>query len=163
MNTPLIHTYTHTSPHHSSPLCSIFILPSIVTIAFATLTFYPGTGQFLAGELSQRQSINQLFSNVTWVNLPDPSQLKELPVGSNDYQLIRQWGNPNIWVSLILFIIVRVSTPSAQQPGLYIEVVKGCQFFRNVCMFVVQYIFVAISVALPIPSGVFFPIFVIGK
>lgn len=62
----------------------------------------------MAGELSQRETINQLFSNMTWVNLPDPSQIKELPVLSEDYQLVRQWGNPNIWVSLILFIIVRV-------------------------------------------------------
>ena len=87
---------------------SIFILPAIVTLLFATLTFYPGFGQFMAGELSQRATISQLFSNVTWVNLPDPSEIDELPVGSNDYQLVRQWGNPNIWVSLILFVIVRV-------------------------------------------------------
>ena len=98
------HKHTHTHTHHHS----IFILPAIVTLAFATLTFYPGSGQFMAGELSQRDTISQLFSNVTWVNLPDPSEINELPIGSDDYQLVRQWGNPNIWVSLILFIIVRV-------------------------------------------------------
>jgi chloride channel 2 len=80
-----------------------------VTLLFATLTFYPGFGQYMAGELSQRNTISQLFSNMTWVNLPDPSEIDELPVGSDDYQLVRQWGNPNIWVSLILFVIVRVS------------------------------------------------------
>ena len=94
-------------PLLSHPI-SIFILPAIVTLLFATLTFYPGFGQFMAGELSQRDTISQLFSNVTWVNLPDPSEIDELPVGSDDYQLVRQWGNPNIWVSLILFVIVRV-------------------------------------------------------
>ena len=102
IRTPHTHTHTHT---HSG---SIFILPAIVTFIFATLTFYPGSGKFMAGELSQRETISQLFSNVTWVNLPDPSEIDELPVGSNDYKLVRQWGNPNIWVSLILFVFVRV-------------------------------------------------------
>lgn len=87
---------------------SIFILPAVITVTFATLTFYPWSGQYMAGELSQRGTINQLFSNMTWVNLPNPSEIDDLPVGSNDYQLVRQWGNPNIWVSLILFIFVRV-------------------------------------------------------
>ena len=94
-------------PSLSHPI-SIFILPAIVTLLFATLTFYPGFGQFMAGELSQRDTISQLFSNVTWVNLPDPSEIDELPVGSDDYQLVRQWGNPNIWISLILFVVIRV-------------------------------------------------------
>lgn len=109
----------------------IFILPALVAIVFSTLTFRPALGQFMAGELSQREAIQQLFSNQTWVRLPSPSLIEELPIESPDRLLVRNWGSPNIWVSLILFMIVR-------------------------------YIFTAIAVSLPLPSGLFFPIFVVG-
>ncbi len=73
------------------------------------MTFAPGLGQFMAGELSQHQAIQQLFSNRTWGNLPSHVLIEELPLESVDYKLVRHWGVPNIWVSLILFIIIRVS------------------------------------------------------
>ena len=81
----------------------------MVAILFSTLTFSPGLGQFMAGELSQHQAIQQLFSNRTWVQLPSHVVIEELPLESTDYTLVRHWGVPNIWVSLILFIVVRVS------------------------------------------------------
>lgn len=32
----------------------------------------------------------------------------DLPEDSEDYQIMRQWGTPNIFVTLILYILVRV-------------------------------------------------------
>lgn len=61
----------------------------------------------MAGELSQHQAIQTLFSNNTWGQLPD--DYRQLPIDSSDYVIVRQWGAPNIWVSLILFMFVRVS------------------------------------------------------
>ncbi len=95
---PPPHTHTH----------SVFIAPIIVTFLFASLTFRPGLGQFMAGELTQQESIGQLFSNKTWILLPF-TEANELPLDSEDYQIVKQWGSPSIWVSLSLFIVFRVS------------------------------------------------------
>ncbi|XP_064385075.1 chloride channel protein 2-like [Halichondria panicea] len=108
----------------------VFIAPIIVTFLFASLTFRPGLGQFMAGELTQQESIGQLFSNKTWILLPF-TEANELPLDSEDYQIVKQWGSPSIWVSLSLFIVFRL-------------------------------LFTAFAVALPIPSGVFFPVFIVG-
>ncbi|KAM5131783.1 chloride channel protein 1 [Mantella aurantiaca] len=43
-----------------------FIYPAVVTFCIATLTFPPGFGQFMAGELMPRESISVLFDNNTW-------------------------------------------------------------------------------------------------
>jgi chloride channel 2 len=94
---------------------SIFIFPAIVVVVFSTLTFRPGLGQFMAGELSQRDAIQELFSNLTWVKLPSPDVLDELPLESTDRNLITHWGVPNVWVTLILFMIVRVSGRGGQE------------------------------------------------
>ena len=63
----------------------------------------------MAGELTQHEAIQLLFSNQTWGMLPSPSEIDQLPVASEDYMLVRHWGSPNIWVSLMLFMLVRVS------------------------------------------------------
>jgi len=110
----------------------IFIFPALVTILYTTITFPPGLGQYMAGELTQRGALEQLFSNRTWGRLPSPSEIQYLPSDSEDYQIVRQWGTPNIYVTLLLYICV-------------------------------QFIFTAIAISLPIPSGVFFPVFVIGE
>ncbi|XP_066457594.1 chloride channel protein 1 [Eleutherodactylus coqui] len=43
-----------------------FIYPAVITFCIATLTFPPGFGQFMAGELMPRESISVLFDNHTW-------------------------------------------------------------------------------------------------
>ncbi|XP_068111187.1 chloride channel protein 1 [Hyperolius riggenbachi] len=43
-----------------------FIYPAVITFCIATLTFPPGFGQFMAGELMPRESITVLFDNHTW-------------------------------------------------------------------------------------------------
>ncbi|XP_069506403.1 chloride channel protein 1 [Ambystoma mexicanum] len=42
------------------------IYPGVITFVIATLTFPPGFGQFMAGELMPRESISSLFDNYTW-------------------------------------------------------------------------------------------------
>lgn len=88
-------------------------MPALVTIIYATLTFQPGLGQFMAGELTQHQAVEQLFSNRTWTSLPSRDEIDDLPVDSEDYKILIQWGLPNIWVSLLLFMVVRVSGAAA--------------------------------------------------
>uniref|UniRef100_A0A668AND4 Chloride channel, voltage-sensitive 1a n=1 Tax=Myripristis murdjan TaxID=586833 RepID=A0A668AND4_9TELE len=53
----------------SSPPCSRLIFPAVVTLVIATLTFPPGFGQFMAGELMPRECINSLFDNFTWTKV----------------------------------------------------------------------------------------------
>ncbi|KAK1894789.1 Chloride channel protein 1 [Dissostichus eleginoides] len=45
------------------------IYPGAVTLIIATLTFPPGFGQFMAGELMPRECINSLFDNFTWTKI----------------------------------------------------------------------------------------------
>ncbi|XP_075467916.1 chloride channel protein 1 isoform X3 [Ascaphus truei] len=42
------------------------IYPAVITFCIATITFPPGFGQFMAGELMPRESISALFDNHTW-------------------------------------------------------------------------------------------------
>lgn len=110
----------------------IFIYPAVVTILFTSLTFPLGLGRFMAGELSQRGAIDQLFSNLTWSrDLPTPGEIEDVPEDSEAFQLARQWSTPNIYFTLLLFIFVR-------------------------------FIFSVLANSLPIPTGVFFPVFVLG-
>ena len=107
-----IHTVHFSSPlHHRSSPSSVFIYPVIVTILFTSLTFPLGLGKFMAGELTQHDAIGQLFSNVTWSTLPPPHEaFQDLPEGSDEYSIVRQWGQPNIFVTLLLFSAFRVSS-----------------------------------------------------
>ena len=51
-----------------------FIYPTLVALFLASLTFPPGLGQFHAGILGTHEQVEELFSNITWVdtnpNLP---------------------------------------------------------------------------------------------
>ncbi|XP_066535226.1 chloride channel protein 2-like [Hoplias malabaricus] len=42
------------------------LYPALVTLVVTTLTFPPGFGQFMAGELTQRETLLALFDNHTW-------------------------------------------------------------------------------------------------
>ena len=62
-------------------------------------------------QLTQHGAINQLFSNVTWTTLPSADEaFQDLPEDSEEYQIVRQWGQPSIFVSLLLFSALHVST-----------------------------------------------------
>ena len=63
----------------------------------------------LPTQLTQRQAIQHLFSNNTWGMLPPPSDIEDLPEDSLEYAIVKQWGTPNLYTALTLFIIIRVS------------------------------------------------------
>ncbi|XP_041479348.1 chloride channel protein 2-like isoform X8 [Lytechinus variegatus] len=98
------------------------IYPTLVAFVISSITFPLGLGQFMAGELTQKQQINELFSNTTLGN--DPEDIEE----ENIY---KPWHRPNVFVTLVVFIIM--------------------EFWMS-----------AIAVTLPVPSGVFIPVFTIG-
>uniref|UniRef100_A0A8C9XVA7 Chloride channel, voltage-sensitive 1a n=1 Tax=Sander lucioperca TaxID=283035 RepID=A0A8C9XVA7_SANLU len=79
------------------------IFPAVVTLVIATLTFPPGFGQFMAGELMPRECINSLFDNFTWTKIsgsPPPGGLG----------LSAAWLHPDVSVFLVLllFLIMKV-------------------------------------------------------
>ncbi|XP_034030428.1 chloride channel protein 1 [Thalassophryne amazonica] len=102
------------------------IYPGAVTLIIATLTFPPGFGQFMAGELMPRECINSLFDNFTWTKisgLPPPPGLG----------LSAAWLHPNVSIFVILLLF----------------------FFMKFWMS-------AVSTTMPIPSGAFMPVFILG-
>uniref|UniRef100_A0A8C1SEQ4 Chloride channel, voltage-sensitive 1a n=1 Tax=Cyprinus carpio TaxID=7962 RepID=A0A8C1SEQ4_CYPCA len=103
------------------------IFPAVVTLVVTTLTFPPGFGQFMAGELMPRECINSLFDNFTWTKIWGSS----LPPGLGRSAV---WFHPDvsIFVILILFFIMK--------------------FWMS-----------AVSTTMPIPSGAFMPVFVLGR
>jgi chloride channel 2 len=100
-----------------------FIYPLIIVFLISTIEFPLGLGRFVAGQLTQKETIDQLFSNFTW-------SLEDV-LDKDQKDIIAFWNSPNIYVSLLLFIIVKFATS-------------------------------AVAVSLPVPAGVFFPVFVVG-
>ncbi|XP_045556217.1 chloride channel protein 1 isoform X3 [Salmo salar] len=102
------------------------IYPGAVTFVIATLTFPPGFGQFMAGELMPRECINSLFDNFTWTELSATA----LPSGLGRSSA---WLHPDVSVFLILLLF-----------------------------FVMKFWMSAVSTTMPIPSGAFMPVFILG-
>uniref|UniRef100_A0A4W5PVU0 Chloride channel, voltage-sensitive 1a n=1 Tax=Hucho hucho TaxID=62062 RepID=A0A4W5PVU0_9TELE len=105
---------------------SRLIFPGVVTLVIATLTFPPGFGQFMAGELMPRECINSLFDNFTWTKIwgsPPPPGLGRSSA----------WLHPNVSVFVILLLF-----------------------------FVMKFWMSAVSTTMPIPSGAFMPVFILG-
>uniref|UniRef100_H3B1N9 Chloride voltage-gated channel 1 n=1 Tax=Latimeria chalumnae TaxID=7897 RepID=H3B1N9_LATCH len=100
------------------------IYPGVVTFVIATLTFPPGFGQFMAGELMPRESISSLFDNYTWTKHIGNTQV----LGKSAV-----WIHPNISVFLILVIF-----------------------------FIMKFWMSAVATTMPIPSGAFMPVFILG-
>ncbi|XP_012685024.1 chloride channel protein 1a [Clupea harengus] len=102
------------------------IFPGVVTLLITTLTFPPGFGQFMAGELMPREAINSLFDNFTWTKVWG----NPLPPGLGRSAA---WFHPdvNVFVTLFLFFVMK--------------------FWMS-----------AVSTTMPIPSGAFMPVFVLG-
>ncbi|XP_066530900.1 chloride channel protein 1a [Hoplias malabaricus] len=102
------------------------IFPGVVTFVITTLTFPPGFGQFMAGELMPREAINSLFDNFTWTKIwgsPAPPGLGKSSA----------WFHPDVNVFIILLLF-----------------------------FVMKFWMSAVSTTMPIPSGAFMPVFVLG-
>uniref|UniRef100_UPI003AABF0C5 chloride channel protein 1-like n=1 Tax=Centroberyx gerrardi TaxID=166262 RepID=UPI003AABF0C5 len=102
------------------------IFPAVVTLVIATLTFPPGFGQFMAGELMPRECINSLFDNFTWTKI----QGSPPPVGLGRSAA---WLHPDVSVFIILLLF----------------------FFMKFWMS-------AVATTMPIPSGAFMPVFILG-
>ncbi|XP_062385324.1 chloride channel protein 1a isoform X2 [Sardina pilchardus] len=102
------------------------IFPGVVTLVITTLTFPPGFGQFMAGELMPREAINSLFDNFTWTKVWG----NPLPPGLGRSAA---WLHPDVSVFVILLLF-----------------------------FVMKFWMSAVSTTMPIPSGAFMPVFVLG-
>ncbi|XP_024917236.1 chloride channel protein 1 [Cynoglossus semilaevis] len=102
------------------------VYPGAVTLIIATLTFPPGFGQFMAGELMPRECINSLFDNFTWTKIsgvPAPAGLGRSAA----------WLHPHVSVFVILILF-----------------------------FIMKFWMSAVSTTMPIPSGAFMPVFILG-
>ncbi|XP_069474889.1 chloride channel protein 2 isoform X2 [Ambystoma mexicanum] len=78
------------------------LFPALVTLLIATFTFPPGFGQFMAGQLTQKETLVTLFDNRTWA--------KQGLVEEPDYLGIYDaWKHPhsNIFVTLVVFILMK--------------------------------------------------------
>uniref|UniRef100_A0A3Q2Q6R8 Chloride channel, voltage-sensitive 1a n=1 Tax=Fundulus heteroclitus TaxID=8078 RepID=A0A3Q2Q6R8_FUNHE len=102
------------------------IFPAIVTLVIATLTFPPGFGQFMAGELMPRECISSLFDNFTWTKIsgsPYPAGLGRSAA----------WLHTDVSVFIILLLF-----------------------------FIMKFWMSAVATTMPIPSGAFMPVFILG-
>ena len=69
-------------------------------------TYIPSTN-FLSAQLTQRQALEHLLTNFTWLRqVPDQASF---PDDSIQKSVLENWGNTSIFLSLILFILFHVS------------------------------------------------------
>ncbi|KAM4589420.1 chloride channel protein 2b isoform 2-T2 [Fundulus diaphanus] len=78
------------------------LYPALVTLLISTLTFPPGFGQFMAGKLSQKESLVTLLDNRTWAKQGIAEEFDY--IGNS-----QAWKHPqvNVFVTLVLFIVMR--------------------------------------------------------
>ncbi|KAK1878476.1 Chloride channel protein 2 [Dissostichus eleginoides] len=76
------------------------VYPALVTLLISTLTFPPGFGQFMAGQLTQHESLVALFDNRTWCR---QGVAEEFDYHHNG------WKHPqvNVFITLVLFIVMK--------------------------------------------------------
>lgn len=101
-----------------------FMYPALITLIISTITFPLGLGQFMAAELTTHESMNELFSNITWSNL-------HLEV--DEKILVSHWTTKytGIFINLVVFIVITFFTTT-------------------------------LAATLPVPSGLFIPVFKMG-
>ncbi|XP_072852371.2 chloride channel protein 2 isoform X1 [Pogona vitticeps] len=78
------------------------LFPALVTLLIATLTFPPGFGQFMAGQLTQKETLVTLFDNRTWANQGLAEEFEYIDVSG-------AWKHPhaNVFVTLVVFILMK--------------------------------------------------------
>ncbi|NXS98411.1 CLCN1 protein, partial [Jacana jacana] len=76
------------------------IYPGVITFLIATLTFPPGFGQFMAGELMPREAISSLFDNYTWAKFTGDPQI----LGKS-----AAWIHPkvSVFIIILLFFVMK--------------------------------------------------------
>ncbi|XP_053165295.1 chloride channel protein 2 isoform X2 [Hemicordylus capensis] len=78
------------------------LFPALVTLLIATLTFPPGFGQFMAGQLTQKETLVTLFDNRTWAKQGMAEEFEYVGVSE-------AWKHPrsNVFVTLVVFILMK--------------------------------------------------------
>ncbi|XP_056598784.1 chloride channel protein 2a isoform X3 [Triplophysa dalaica] len=79
------------------------VYPAVVTLLVSTLTFPPGFGQFMAGQLTQHESLLALFDNQTWYK---QGVAEEFEFSSH---VPEAWKHPHVsvFITLLLFIVMK--------------------------------------------------------
>lgn len=116
-------------------------------------------------QLMPRECINSLFDNFTWTKIagsPAPPGLGHSSA----------WLHPHVsvFVILLLFFIMKVSlSPAVYSTCCVLKYVIACknpwdgsQSYLDP-VFVLQFWMSAVSTTMPIPSGAFMPVFILGK
>ncbi|XP_063741804.1 chloride channel protein 2a isoform X1 [Eleginops maclovinus] len=78
------------------------VYPALVTLLVSTLTFPPGLGQFMAGQLTQHESLVALFDNRTWCRQGVAEEFDYISHHNG-------WKHPqvNVFITLVLFIVMK--------------------------------------------------------
>ncbi|NXI38580.1 CLCN2 protein, partial [Galbula dea] len=78
------------------------LFPALVTLLISTLTFPPGFGQFMAGQLTQKDTLVTLFDNQTWAKQELSDEFEYLGI-------LEAWRHPrsNVFVTLVVFILMK--------------------------------------------------------
>ncbi|XP_063772671.1 chloride channel protein 2 isoform X2 [Pseudophryne corroboree] len=78
------------------------LFPALVSLLISTLTFPPGFGQFMAGQLTQKETLVTLFDNTTWAQQGVSEDFMFRGASS-------AWKNPrtNVFVTLVVFILMK--------------------------------------------------------
>ncbi|XP_041126345.1 chloride channel protein 2-like isoform X2 [Polyodon spathula] len=78
------------------------LFPALVTLLITTLTFPPGFGQFMAGQLTQKETLVTLFDNRTWAKQGISEEFMQLTTSG-------AWKHPraNVFVTLVVFILMK--------------------------------------------------------
>ncbi|NXB18076.1 CLCN2 protein, partial [Rhagologus leucostigma] len=78
------------------------LFPALVTLIISTLTFPPGFGQFMAGQLTQKDTLVTLFDNQTWAKQGLNDEFEYLGI-------LEAWHHPhsNVFVTLVVFILMK--------------------------------------------------------
>ncbi|XP_036418667.1 chloride channel protein 2-like isoform X2 [Colossoma macropomum] len=78
------------------------LYPALVTLVIATLTFPPGFGQFMAGELTQKETLYALFDNYTW-----SKHLQEEHFDPSDHSVAWKHPHVNVFGTLAISFIMK--------------------------------------------------------
>ncbi|KAM9378775.1 chloride channel protein 2 [Phaethornis superciliosus] len=78
------------------------LFPALVTLLISTLTFPPGFGQFMAGQLTQKDTLVTLFDNQTWAKQGLSDEFEYLGI-------LEAWRHPrsNVFITLVIFILMK--------------------------------------------------------
>ncbi len=116
-------------------------------------------------QLSNRKAVNELFSNITWATGEGNNYLDE--------EILHHWKGPhkNLYLTLALFIVMRVRMSftgylrfvcvSDLHSNNFKHLSRESFFFFF--FFFLQFWMTAVAITLPVPAGVFMPVFTIGR